>query len=185
MKSTWKDISEIIEQSDKEVIITFREEKSSSMKGLAIISIKGPNAKIIHLSTHKKADFGDACKKVSDYVNNNSVITSVVFPIFHIPQEVDGQMKMKMDPFFGVEMKKANFKWKCLENMKDGKRATVYKYKGSTEDAKQDEVPHRSQVRLNTAKIQSSKIKFSHLLVLSDNVPEFDHLKKGKPSHSL
>ena len=153
------------------------------MKGLAIISIKGSNAKIIHLSTHKKADFGDACKKVSDYVNNNSVITSVVFPIFHIPQEVDGKMKMKMDPFFGTEMKKANFKWKCLENMKDGKRATVYKYKGSAIDKTENEDSenvNRNMARLNTAKIQSSKIKFSHLLVLSYSLPEHDHLKTGK-----
>lgn len=62
MKCTWEGISECIESADKEVFLTFIDSISKNVEGLAIISIKGTSADLLHLSTLDKEQLLNACR---------------------------------------------------------------------------------------------------------------------------
>lgn len=177
MPSKWEQIAALLELADKEILITFRDNTSKNIKGLAIISIKGQKAELVHMSTLKRGDFSTALSLVCEYAKNNSVLKTLIFTIMHIQAEIDGKVKVKIDPFLKESIGQVGFAWQSLVNREDGRRATVYDYRGPKEAF---ESSSKTIVRLNTAKLQPSKIAFNHLIVAADVLPDLEHFRQCK-----
>jgi hypothetical protein len=87
------------------------------------------------------------------------VIIDLIVTVTHYDLEVDGKVKRVMNPYFKPVLQESGFKWLTIDNLKNGERCTVYKYKNDMVSKGDNDDSTKSLMRLTTGKIKVSKLE--------------------------
>lgn len=153
--------------------------KSFLLSGLAVVGVKEQKAMIFHLSTLNFTEFEPACKLISEYLTNNSLVKEVLCGLRHYNQpDADGNDKLEMSKELKESMKQLGFKWAQMDNNADGTRATVFRYKAGARE-RDSSYERDRQIRLNTAQLLIAKINFKYFTLVSDNHVTSKEARRG------
>jgi hypothetical protein len=175
----WQKIRTELDSTHKDIFVTFRGQKDGQngnrlqgelklTAGLAVVGIKENKAFIFHLSTQNYADFESACKMITEYLTNNSLITEVILSCRHFNQaEKEEPAKLDMSKELKESLKTLGFRWLRLDNNTDGSRCTSFIYRTGSKE-RGDSYEREKMTRLNTGQILIAKIAFKFITLVSD-----------------
>lgn len=160
------------------MFITFQPASSTEETvGMAVFSLNGSKAEILHASALQTSEFSTICRQAANYVRNNSVVKEVVIRVKHsMNQTNSGQQKLAAPIFFKTALKEAGFKWKSMENKRNEERFTIYYFIGKNDQ----ENFSRSEQRLTTGQIQVVKSCFKHTMLISEHEIDLKGAKRSK-----